>query len=180
MSYQSYVCLARLGGSSCYFVWQTDVAAKQADRVLLDVDQCIATFSTEREARAAADARGEGAEPSAPVVYDLDRLAAWCEHPAEATLDCEAAINAWNLFNDLGTSTGGTVNMYRFAERGLNSVYDKLFFGNNLPSITPSGESYTPAWDVEELARLAQALRLGLTEFAARISPSSRQTERLP
>ena len=67
MSYQSYVCLARLGGSARYFIWQTDVAAKQADRVLLDVDQCIATFDTEREARAAADTRGEGAEPSAHV-----------------------------------------------------------------------------------------------------------------
>ena len=57
------------------------------------------------------------------------------------------------------------------ADGAAGAAYEKLFFGNNLPAVTPAGASYTPLWDVAELARLSHTLRLGLTEFAARLSP---------
>jgi hypothetical protein len=51
-----------------------------------------------------------------------------------------------------------------------NDIYDKVFFGNNLPSMTPPGEHYVPAWSEEEIDRLSRVLTGGLRLFRARVS----------
>jgi hypothetical protein len=169
MSYQSYICLARLGGASHYFLWQTDLETDRLDRVVVDDGGRIASFATEIEARTHANARGEPAATEPPVVYDLDRLAAWCDHPAEVTLDCEAILDVWNLFSDLGDPAPAVTNAFRFAASSAGASYEKLLFGTNLPAMTPAGSSYTPLWSAAELDRLSQTLRLGLQEFASRL-----------
>lgn len=170
MSYQSYICIARLGGASHYFLWQTDLEMDRLDRVVVDDDGGrIASFATENEARAHATARGGPAATEPPAVYDLDRIAAWCDHPTEVTLDREAVLNAWNLFSDLGDPAPGVTNAFRFAASSAGASYEKLFFSTNLPAMTPAGSSYTPLWSAAELDRLSQALRLGLEEFASRL-----------
>lgn len=170
MGYLSYVCLCRLGGKPRYLLWQTDLETDAPDRVLADPLGRVASFGSDGEARAHAAARGEPAPEAPPVVYDLDRLAAWCDHPGEATLDCEAALNAWNLLADLPAPPADAPSVFGRADQSGRELYDKLFFGNNLPAITPRGTSYTPLWSAEELARLSHTLRLGLAYLAARLS----------
>jgi hypothetical protein len=53
--------------------------------------------------------------------------------------------------------------------RGAEKIYDKLFFGNNLPAITPAGVSYEPVWSHDEIETLSRIYRLGLTGLRAGI-----------
>jgi hypothetical protein len=48
-------------------------------------------------------------------------------------------------------------------EKVRNRIYDKLFFGNNIPGIMPEGQVYTPKWTKKEIARVAEIMNEGLT-----------------
>ena len=63
----------------------------------------------------------------------------------------------------------GGENLFRAADTRALSLYDKLFRGCNLPSLTPPGEDYEPVWTVPETTALKQVLLLGLAEFRARV-----------
>ena len=41
-------------------------------------------------------------------------------------------------------------------------IYDKLFWGCNLPSMTPPGMHYEPTWSPEEITTVVEVLHSGL------------------
>jgi hypothetical protein len=55
-------------------------------------------------------------------------------------------------------------------------IYDKLFWGNNLPLITPEGERYLPEWSADEVQSLAQILASGLDLFISVVRQWNPQT----
>jgi hypothetical protein len=71
--------------------------------------------------------------------YDLDAIADWCRSPSASTVDCDTFINAWNLLNDICLTIPWLVEPFRSGQ--YNVVYYKLFWGLNLPSLTPEGET---------------------------------------
>jgi hypothetical protein len=101
--------------------------------------------------------------------YQFDYLRTWLEQPTANGIDCPAFLNAWNLFIDLRSAIAGR-DTIRDPD-GARSVYDKLFRGNNLPSVTPKGERFQPAWDESEIAALARVLGDGLQLFSTRLPP---------
>jgi len=71
-------------------------------------------------------------------------------------------LNAWNLFGDIATSVDAEFD----SDRQLSQrVYEKLFWGNNLPSVTPPGKHYTPLWNEDELSLMRAILGHGLDIF---------------
>jgi hypothetical protein len=90
---------------------------------------------------------------------DLDALARWLSAPTPEAIDCVLFLNAWNLFAEVASATGATIEPDRDANLG---VYDKLFWGRNIEPMTPPGEHYEPAWDDEEVTQLADVLGHGL------------------
>jgi hypothetical protein len=74
-------------------------------------------------------------------------------------VDCGLLLEAWNLFDDIAASIGA--HLHDRGER-RDKVYDKLFWGNNLPAVTPPGRSYQPLWNGCELRILRSVLRRGL------------------
>ena len=109
---------------------------------------------------------------SEPVThYDFDAIRAWCASSAPA-LDCATLINAWNLLGDLPHAE----NLFTWADVRAKGVYDKLFFGCNLPAITPQGERYVPRWKASEIVALKRVLLLGLAEFRARFVDRSQRS----
>jgi hypothetical protein len=165
-----YVCFCRLAGQAGYFLWSTDPVGDAPDAIHVDASGKIPLFPTSIAARTYAESLGQSVAVDAPVDYDLERIEAWCRQPNEATLDCEAALNAWNLFADLPASAPS--DLFAHVSRTASAEYDKLFHGNNLPSVTPPGHQFTPLWAADELTRLRQALELGLEAFVSRISLS--------
>jgi hypothetical protein len=114
--------------------------------------------------------RGYTFRPEPVRHYDFDRLAAWCLDPRAATLDLEAALDAWNLFGDVPGPTE-VVSLFRTLDGRAGAVYEKLFFAQHLPAVTPPGERYVPAWTPDELQELGRVLQLGLAELTTRLQP---------
>jgi hypothetical protein len=50
-------------------------------------------------------------------------------------------------------------------------IYHKLFWGNNLPPVTPEGCHFNPEWSRDELAALAGVLSAGLEMFQFHTRP---------
>lgn len=44
-------------------------------------------------------------------------------------------------------------------------IYEKLFWGNNLPTVTPAGKTYVPVWTQNELERLRSVMAYGIDNF---------------
>lgn len=80
--------------------------------------------------------------------------------------EIEVVINAWNSLDDLTKSLGVPLG---FRGTLANRAYDKLFWGLNLPSVTPPGKWFTPGWWPGELGKIDQVLR----ECGARVLSSA-------
>jgi hypothetical protein len=141
---ERYACIARLDGTERVFFWET--GGNQPDRVVLHTN----------------DVSGASlSEP--PTVYDFDVIEAWCKS-TDDTVDCPTLLNAWNLLGDLP----GVGKLYASADARSDAIYEKLFAGCNVPSMTTPGNEYSPAWQSFEVAGLKRLLLLGLAELRAR------------
>jgi hypothetical protein len=108
-----------------------------------------------------------------PVGYDFDRIRVWCAAPDAGGVDCRAFLDAWNFLDDLtGLHTGADTPHTRLS-RGAAGVYDKLFWGNNLPAVTPAGARFEPSWSPEELAALRRVFESGLCALATELAGSA-------
>ncbi len=99
---------------------------------------------------------------SEPIEYDFDELRAWCALPDATGLDCSAFLNAWNFLDDLAGLHSGSDTPYTRLSRGAAVCYDKLFWGNNLPPVTPPGERFEPVWRADQLSEIRVVLETGL------------------
>ena len=157
-----YLCVARLDGIDRYFFWESGDDTR--DRVVLDNDGLILAFPSERIARETGSVCGLAVSSQEATVYDLDAIETWCKSTAEV-LECSWLLDAWNLFGDMPHGE----NLFAGAARRATAAYDKLFRGCNLPSMTPPGQHYVPAWSASETAALKRLFVLGLAEFRARL-----------
>jgi hypothetical protein len=165
---EGFICKAIHRSRDVYFIWVSESNANVRDRVLLDAENLIPAFSSEGAAREFATANVSTVSEGLAHTYHFDVLAEWCATPRAADLDVKAALDAWNLFTDLEYKSDEATNLFDQVQESANALYDKLFWANNLPSVTPDGEKFTPDWEQTELARLSWVLRAGLREFVDR------------
>ena len=85
--------------------------------------------------------------------------------PAEVVLDgtvesCDRALNMWNILSDVSASVGG-----KFPgdsrQSDVQGLYEKLFYGCNLPAVRNGGEEYRPVWNDSEKFLLKNVLLEG-------------------
>lgn len=154
-----YLCRLQLGGH-WFVIWFTN----DHDGLLHDSNGRLLAFSTADAALTHAAKLGVMVEPDPPIEYDFDSLARWCEQPSAETIDCSEFLNAWNMLGDAGT----------LPTRNLGKrVYEKLFWGNNLPAVTPPGETYTPEWSLEEVRELQSILKSPIDRLRAELRRSA-------
>jgi hypothetical protein len=154
-----YLVTLRLDGTDHIAIWHSG----DHDRIELDEAGLVRTLASEAAARATSDI----SRATAPL-YDFDAIEAWCHSPATVS-NCVPLLDAWNLLGDLPTEA----NVFTRADKRADAIYDKLFWGCNLPAMTPPGEHYVPEWTVAEVTALKQLLLLGLAELRSRL-PASR------
>lgn len=99
-------------------------------------------------------------------LYDVDKLVRWLQRPLLAAIDCNSVLNFWNLFGDLAKSLHADFDRDRAR---TNSIYDKLFWGNNLPAVTPKAKHYNPVWSDEERLVIRDVLAEGLSLFRTHV-----------
>lgn len=151
----------RLGGRDGYLVWWS---SSHQDGVVVDAAGRVPSFESIAALLGYARGRGLAIVDEEPILHDLDRTANWLS-TEQAPVDCDDLLSAWNLFDDVSTSTVGDFD----PDRDLTgAVYDKLFFGSTTANnvLKPEDEPvYQPAWSESELELLRAALSRGLSMF---------------
>jgi hypothetical protein len=147
----------RLGGVERRMIWYGD----ETDGVLLFGAGRIAVFTSRSDLEQYAEEQGFGLEAEADTVYDFDVLSRWLPRAAPEKVDCEFLLNMWNMLCDIANSLGDPLQEPDVAMR----IYDKLFRGCNLPTMTPPGEHFEPSWSVEEVRVMSEVLSGGLGVF---------------
>ena len=165
MSREYYIYSYRLDRETRYLIWHTD-NGDEADGVVCNAQRKMRVFRTERDLLIFAQTQNyvpvnNGMEPLA-----LKTVARWLRHTSGETVDCPVFLNAWNLLGDVSVSVGGNFDANK---RQTKKIYQKLFWGNNLPSITPKGKHYEPTWTLRELKIIRRVLRYGLRLFRSKL-----------
>ena len=163
-----YLCELLLDRRRLYVVWYSDAV----DGLVRLKDGKIASFSDEREVRAFCRENGISLMLEPPEVYDFDKVAAWCDSPASGSIEPTAFLNAWNMLEDVHGSRLDA-HFHDISSQRAGKIYDKLFFANNLPVVTPRGASYEPIWSEDEVELLSRIYRFGLAELRASIQDIS-------
>lgn len=70
---------------------------------------------------------------------------------SSSKLTCIRLLNGWNFIEDILHTFNMEDEIKKLKTPTLNKVYEKIFHGNNLPSITPDGKSYNPLWTRSEI-----------------------------
>ena len=156
-----YPCRVQLDGSAKFVAWYT----ADFDGFLRDSGGRLVVANTTGEL-------GVSLEAAEPAAYDFDRIRAWCACPDAAGVECRAFLDAWNFLDDLTGLHAGVDSPHTRLSRASARVYDKLFWGNNLPAVTPPGERFEPSWSPEELASIRRVFESGLGVFVSELAGS--------
>lgn len=162
MRREIFILWYRLDKKDRYLLWisgENDVVYVKNER--------IPSFASVTALLKFASSQGLVIEEEEPVLHDLDKVEAWIE-VIEQPIDCKELLNAWNLFTDIA-NTFDMPFKGSIKDRIRNNIYDKLFYGNNIYSLTPTGEYYVPLWLEKEKIRLAEILVEGLSMLKAKI-----------
>ena len=153
-----FACRVRLNGADVFVIWYQD----ERDGFIRRPEGRLLTAESREALAAKATELGLLLVPDDLVEYDLDRLRAWCRRPNAEAVDCPAFLNAWNFFDDLAGLHDKPNTTYARLSREAAGSYDKLFWGNNLPSVTPPGERFYPSWAADELEGVRRVMETGL------------------
>lgn len=137
------------------------------DGILVDTHQSLLAFRTPTAADAYAQQHTLLIQPSETTPHDFDAVTYWiAQDPCSPRIACQPFLAMWNLLTDAATSIGVS---FEQQDALTKQIYDKLFWGTNLPAVTPSGQSYTPLWTEAELLRLRDTFQRGMTMFRQRL-----------
>lgn len=163
-----YLCELHLDRRRLYVVWYSDAV----DRLVRFKDKKIASFADEHQVRAFCRENGISLMLEPPAVYYFDKMAAWCDSPTAGSIQPTAFLNAWNMLEDVhGFKLD--VHLHDASSQRASKIFDKLFFANNLPAVTPAGASYEPTWSEDEVDLLSRIYRFGLAKLRAGIQDIS-------
>ena len=150
----SYSCF---GDSSEFLIWYED--ENNENRVYTSGGKVIFFLSEEKARRKANELNINITDT---CFYDVERLIYWFEmHQKE--MDCEFLIDFWNMFSDIAYSVGKELEPIK--TRRINRCYNKLFWGLNLPAVTPEDCEYEPIFTKRERKLIREIMRTGLEIF---------------
>ncbi len=95
------------------------------------------------------------------AALSIDQAEEWLSNKV-VEIDCEYFLNFWNLISDLANSVEEKFYGYQEDNTTVQKIYDKLFYGNNIPSLVKGNKRYQPKWDAEEIAEIANVIKDGL------------------
>jgi hypothetical protein len=164
----AFSCELSWHGRRGFFIWLSN----DHDGVVLDPAGSIRLFDSPAALNQFVLVEGLTLTEEDTLLWDFDKVLAWCSDP-RPPVDCSNLLNVWNMLTDIHASRGNTNDLLSHAGQRSQAVYDKLFYGCNLPAVTPEGQWFELKWSVEECRSLAQLLRLGLAELEAALPEKS-------
>lgn len=85
-------------------------------------------------------------------------------------------VNGWNFFDDLLGTLGKVDLLRRSKSPRIQKIHDELFFGCNLPAMTPPGKSWSPRWTAGEIGKLRSTMRIVWQSIQDNFSLSRRES----
>lgn len=161
---QYYAYGYKFDSSKRFLIWYSD----EKDGVFTDTSGMIPSFQTVAEAADFSIKQEIEVDLESPAILDLDKIINWMNAEYDGQMDRNLFFEAWNLFDDISRSTDGNFDSDK---EKTNKIFDKLFWGCNLPSMTPEGEHYQPEWDAEEFDTVFEIMRSGLNMFRKSVRP---------
>jgi hypothetical protein len=161
MTRENYICSCRLDKKDYYFIWFSN----ESDGVYLDSEGSLVVFDDLESLAAYAERQKLLIEDEKPVSYNLEKLEADLSNK-RFEVDCVGFLEAWNLFDDVSRSLEADFDS---DHEITNNIYDKLFWGNNLPSMTPEEKSYQPVWSKKEIEIMRAVLLHGIEIFRSNL-----------
>lgn len=150
----SYSCS---GDSSYFLIWYED---RNSQDCVYTSGGKIIVFPSEEKARKKAHELDINIADT--CFYNVERLIYWSEtHSKE--MDCNFLIDFWNLYSDIAYSVGKKLESVR--TRRSDRCYNKLFWGLNLPAVTPENCEYKPVFTKRERKLIKEILCTGLEIF---------------
>lgn len=106
---------------------------------------------------------------------DFSELLSWLDNPTP-DINCAYFVDSWNMLSDIleSCATSG-VFCSQSQNEDSRGLYNKLFWGANLPGYTPSGKINIPDWHFEDLCLLQSLLRAACHELAEVIRQGQEQ-----
>lgn len=156
----------RLDGLNRYLIWiSREEVNEDLDGVYLDSSGKIPVFGSLNAMLDYAQNQDIAFADGALILHNLDVIKRWLKvkrskAQGPTSIDCDAFLCAWNFFVDVSRSLGGGFDADRDRTR---KIYSKIFYGNNLPAITPAGKHYIPLWSNREKRIIREIMAQGLT-----------------
>ena len=172
MPREYFACAFRYAGLDQYLLWYSD----DPDGVHLESAGYVPTFDSIDQL--SSYARIHDVAPlnmEEPVLHDLDSVDRFTRTSSSLHVDCNETLSAWNLFGDFARSVGPSGSLFLDQDRAADQLYDKVFFGCNLPAMTPEGQEYLPIWTSAEVESIQDLLRVGLSLFRSAITPPQKE-----
>ena len=139
MERRYYILWYRLDGKDSFLIWYSG----EEDGVFVDAGGFAPSFTDTDSLLSYAQERHVSVDTEKPILLDLDVLGRWLKEKDVGLIAPNGFNGAWNLFADVSRSINGSFDANR---RLTREVYNKLFWGSNLPGVTPEGEQYQPCW----------------------------------
>lgn len=162
MSYPHWI---QFQGHRLGLVWQTDDEAGHegdTDGVLVSKGKIVLAH-TQKDFSELAKQHNVILEAGNEEPQNLDGIEELLTLPASDDI-CAQLLNAWNLLGDIARSVNASLD-----DQGpeADKCYDKLFYGTNLPSITPPGGHYSPYFEDQEQRVITEILGRGRVILAS-------------
>lgn len=148
----------RLARQDRYLLWYSN----EADGVVIDASGHIPVFVDQTSLRDYATTHTLPIKQEEPILHDLDAVTKWLQRKRPTLPECNTFLSAWNLFSDVAASVEGD---FDFNKASTREIYNKIFWGSNLPALTPPDQQYTPHWSRRDYRTMREVLRGGLSLF---------------
>ena len=89
--------------------------------------------------------------------YDINAIVLWLKNTDYINIDCDMLMNFWNICTDVAN---GTTEHFIGIEKRYNTLYEKLFCGNNI--LTTKNKKYIPFFSNDEIETLRDVINNGL------------------
>ena len=162
MSREYYILWYRLGGVDSCLIWYSN----EADGVFVDEGGFVPSFKDVGALLEYVGRRGITVDTDGAPRLNLDVLERWLKGNEGGLIEPDGFNGAWNFFTDVSLSIGGGFDPDR---KLTQKVYEKLFWGCNLPVVTPKGRQYHPTWTRREIMIMRDVLGSGLQMFKSSV-----------
>ncbi len=166
-----YPYTLRCRGGDTILMWSTGEAERDSF-LLLPTGELLSAESMPQMRRKLNPGSSDTVHWDEAAEFDLDEflsaLAALAPQRRLAAGTCAILLEGWNLLEDLVASLAG--DMASLESGATASIYDKLFFGNNLSAMRGEGKVYHPTLSAGEVATL-RSLMASYMRYASERAP---------